>query len=145
MQVLSIFRRLMSWVVGSSSVLVSLSVTVASPHSCLDSWAQVQRESVPCLHVLASWLWPAVFCVLVINCVLLVCSGTPCFLAACTWFGSRPSCSAFINSCSCLSLSTCAFTQHVFQDLSRVWLSAMAHMSLPDLLRIGQHTPPGGS
>ena len=78
MQVRSISRRLVSWVMGISSVSVSVSVsvTVASSRSCVDRWTRFPRATVSCLRFLVSRLWPAVFHVLVINRVVLVCSGT---------------------------------------------------------------------
>ena len=79
MPALSIFCRLISWVVGSSSVSVSVSASVVFSRSCLDHWTCFLLASVPCLCFLVPWLWPAVFSVLVIHRVMLVCSGMLCF------------------------------------------------------------------
>ena len=78
MPVLSISCRLLSWVMGISSVSVSVSVsvTVASSRSYVDRCVRFPRATVSCLRFLVSRLWPAASRVLVINRVMLVCSGT---------------------------------------------------------------------
>ena len=83
MPVLSISRRLMSWVVvgGGSSASVSLSVSVSS-RLLVSVWPV---GSVLCAcprHVYVSWYLVCGaphFVFWVINCVMLVCSGTLCF------------------------------------------------------------------
>ena len=77
MQVLSIFCRLVFWVLGASSVSLSMSVSVvASPSSVLvDRWARCSRDSASRFFPL---LWLIACPVVVINRVILGCDGTLC-------------------------------------------------------------------
>ena len=77
MPVLSIFCRLVFWVLGASSVSLSMSVSVvASPSSVfVDRWARCSRDSASRFFPL---LWLIACLVVVINRVILGCDGALC-------------------------------------------------------------------
>ena len=77
MPVLSIFCCLASWVMGGSSVSVSVSVSAVSSCTCVDRWACFARDSASCFR-LPPRLWSTVRRVLVIKRVILGCVVTLC-------------------------------------------------------------------
>ena len=109
MPVLSIFRRLVSWVTGISSESVSSSVSVASSRSCVVRWAPFSQFAAFCLRFLVSRFWAVVYSVLVINRVMLVCSLSPCLCQPAPGLApvharllSLPRCHCFVTVSQCL-------------------------------------------
>ena len=97
MQVLSIFCLLAFWVLGGSSVSLSMSVSVAASSSSVlvDRWACCSRDSVSRFF---PRVWLIACLVVVINRVILGCDGTLCL---CPFAPAVASVRARFLSCQC--------------------------------------------
>ena len=118
MPVLSIFRRLASWVMGGSFVSVSVSVSAVSSCTCVDRWACFARDSASCFR-LPPRLWPSVCRVVVIKRVILGCDVTLCLylsepdlVSARACFFSCPRCHCLVIASQCLAVCLSWSTLH---------------------------------
>ena len=105
MPVRSVFCRLVFWVLGASSVSLSMSVSVvASPSIVLvDRWARCSRDSASRFFPL---LWLIACLVVVINRVILVCDGAFCLCPTAPSVASVRALFLIFLCCHCLVIAS---------------------------------------
>ena len=105
MPVRSVFCRLVFWVLGASSVSLSMSVSVvASPSIVLvDRWARCSRESASRFLPL---LWLIACLVVVINRVILGCDGAFCLCPTAPSVASVRALFLIFLCCHCLVITS---------------------------------------